>query len=114
MEPEVRTPGGVHGERDAVGVGQFRVRRNVGDTADVTRLDEHDGLGVRVFLERIGNATDGHTGGQARLLVDVGADPDGHEAGQDDAEEQRLVDRARDDHLVARLTEREADRLVAM
>ena len=67
-----------------------------------------------MLLECIRNAADRHAGRQARLLIDIGTDPDGHKTGQHDPEEQRLVDGARDDDLVARLAEREADRLVAM
>ena len=64
--------------------------------------------------ERLGDPVHRHAGRQPGLRVDVRPDPDRHQPGQHQAEEQRLVDGAGDDDLVAGLAHRQADRLVAV
>ena len=85
---------------------QFGVGGDVGDPADIAGLHQHHGLGLRMCPQCFGDPADRHAGGQAGLGVDIGPDPYRHQAGEHQPEEQRLVDRSRDDDLFARLGQR--------
>ena len=88
VKSEMGAPGRIDRQRDAVRVRQFGMCGHIRDTTDVARFDEHHGLCVRVLLQRRRYPTDGHAGGQAGLLVDIRANPDRYQSGQNDAEEQ--------------------------
>ena len=92
----------------------LRNRGDIRNAADVARLNKHHCLGVRMLTQRLRNALDGYASGQTGLGIDVGLHPDGDETRQHEAKEERLVQRARDDHLVARLADRHGDRHVAV
>ena len=97
-----------------MGVDELGDRGDIRDATDVARLDEHHCLRIRVLAQRVRNALDGYASGQTGLGIDVGLHPDGHKAGQHEAKEERLVQRTRDNHLVARLADCHGDRHVAV
>ena len=112
MEAEVGAPGLVDEERRAAIVRERRDGRDVRHDAHVGRLDEEDGPRVGRAVERLGDPPGRHAEGQAGRGVQVGANPDGLHAREDEAGEEGLVQMARGDHPLLRAGGRKGERLV--
>ncbi len=87
---------------------------DVGERAEVVRLGYEHGTGVGIGRERGFDVFDGHPERHARGGVDRRRQPTGLQVCQHHAQQEGPVERARYDDLVARLSDREAERLIAV
>ena len=114
VEAEVRGPGLVDDQRHPGFVGGPGVAGQVAGGADVGRVAQDHTAGARVRGQRVLHRLHRHRAGQAGALVDLRPYPDRPQARHHQAEQQRPVQRPGDDHLLARLTHGEAERLVTV
>ena len=114
VEAEIGGPGLVDDQRHPGLVRGPGVAGQVAGGADVRRVAEDHAAGVRVRGQRVPDRLHRHRAGQAGARVDLRPHPDRPQARQHQAEQQRPVQRPGDDHLLARLAESQAERLVAV
>ena len=114
VEAEVGRPGGVDDEWDAVVMRGVREPSHVTDGADVGGIADENGSGVRVFGEGSGDGCGRDTEWQAGRGVDLGADPDRGEPGEDQAEQHRAVQGAADDDPIAVAGYRQGEGLIGV
>ena len=111
---EVGSPSLVHYHGHVAAVGDFDDASDIGERAEVVRLGDEHGAGIGIGRERGFDVLDGHSKWHARGGVDRRRQPTGLQVCQHHTEQQGPVERARHDDLVARLSDREAERLVAV
>ena len=114
VEAEVRSPSGVDNERDAVVVRGLGEPGDIADGADIGRIADENGSGARVFGEGSGDGCGRDTEWQAGRGVDLGADPDRGEPGEDQAEQHRAVQGAADDDPIAVAGYRQGEGLIGV
>ena len=114
MEAEVGGPGRVDDQRHAGLVRGPRVTGQVAGGADVGRIAEDHAAGARMRGQRVPDGLHRDRAGQARARVDLRPHPYRPQARHHQAEQQRPVQRPGDDHLLARLADGQAERLVAV
>ncbi len=114
MKTEVGGPGRVYDQRHASVVRGPRMTRQVAGGSDVGRVAEDHAAGAGVRGQRVPDGLHRDRAGQARARFDFRAHPDRPQPRHHHAEQQRPVQRAGDDHLLARLAEGQAEGLVAV
>ena len=109
---EVGSPCLVDDDRHAGAVRDLDDAGEVRERAEIARLGDEDGAGVRIGGERRLDILNRDAERHARRRVQRGRKPARHEVREHHAEEERAMEQTRDDDLVARLPYREAERLV--
>ena len=114
VEAEVRRPGGVDQQRDAVRVCRRRDGGQVAGRAHVGRVTDEDRPQVAVAVELPAHLPRGDAGRQPGGGVHVRAQPDRLQPGEHQAEQERAVQGPGYGDPVARLPHGERQRLVAV
>ena len=114
MEPEVGGPGGVDDQGNTVLVSSVGQTCDVTDGADVRRVaDEHRSC-LRVRRQGAADGLGRDAERETGPLVDLGADPHRHQAGQHEPDQHGPVQGPADDDRVALASDRERHGLVGV